>query len=312
MLDLNAPLQFQINLDPEFFSSLDLNYDSVHDYAIEAARECSKSLGNKIALCLSGGIDSQLTVLAFREAKIDFDVYTLEFNDNLNDFDFNHAKLFCEHHKINYVPIKFNVIDFLNRCNYEIGQKYYSPSPHFNVHYGLFNILKDKNYTGIVCGGVYPHFYEGFLAGGLLQNQLNFINYSIVENIPVQGSFLSYHPKLCWSLGLLSKPVSIYINRPIGQEELDKLNHDRYLDKVELFKSIGFDVIPQNTKYTGFEKVKLYYGEKYKDGWFFEKQFRYPLDKKFTKMQYNTKVLNLTPEQEKALLSRYRYNLTSC
>ena len=86
LLDPKAQILYYINLKPSFFDGLDLSYTSIHDYALEAARCCAKPLGNKIALCLSGGVDSQITALAFKEANIPFKAYTLEFNDSLNDF----------------------------------------------------------------------------------------------------------------------------------------------------------------------------------------------------------------------------------
>ena len=52
-----------------------------------------------------------------------------------------------------------------------------------------------------------------------------------------------------------------------------------YLQKVIGYKRIGFDIIQQDTKYTGFEKVKELIEEQSGDGWAFERKFRDPLAK---------------------------------
>jgi hypothetical protein len=51
----------------------------------------------------------------------------------------------------------------------------------------------------------------------------------------------------------------------------------RYLNKIEGYKRAGFNVIPQERKFTGFELVKKELEKKYNDGWMFEKMFRMPL-----------------------------------
>ena len=74
----------KVNLDNVFFESLKLDKESLKQYRIEAAELVYESIGKKVALCFSGGVDSQCMIQSFLEAGLDFDVYTLRFNNNLN------------------------------------------------------------------------------------------------------------------------------------------------------------------------------------------------------------------------------------
>lgn len=311
LLDFKKSLQFEINLSIDFFRTLKFDKTSVHNYIIEGAIECAKTLGDNPALCLSGGLDSQLMVLAFNEAGYKFKSYTLEFNDDLNDQDFLHAKLFCEKNKIDYNPIKFNVINFLNRENYNVGIKYKSASPHFNVHYQLFNILKNMGHTGVCCGGLYPLNNVDDWGGNFLPNNLNYINYSLIENFFSQGNFLSFYHKTAWALALNSKPTNDFTFSVVKGYQEKNLWSERYIDKINLFNNLGFNVIPQDNKYTGFEKVKIYYKNLHNDEWFFEKNFRFPLANKFVRPLQKNRFI-LTKEQYNCLSDIYSNNLSSC
>lgn len=268
-----------INLGVLFFENLKLDRQSMTEYKVEAAVECAKTLGSDIALALSGGIDSQVTMLAFKDAGIDFTPYVLAFNNHLNRQDVEHAKKFCKYIGYPLQQVNLDVNKFLNRENYEIGIKYKSASPHFNVHYKLFDWLDSIGHSGVVCGGQIPIRNMTEWGINFRRNNFNFINYTQISGFKCQGSFLSFHPKLCWAMALNYKDVDLGSLKSNGLDgdDYEKALKIGYAAKVNSYIRSGFNVIPQKRKYTGFELVKMHYASKTKDGWSFEKQFRLPL-----------------------------------
>lgn len=277
---VNDDPKLKINLQTEFFDSIRLDTESLKEYRISAARKLLPSLGDKPALCFSGGIDSQATWQCFNEANINIDVYTLVFKDNLNTQDVSHAFEFAEKHNIKIEVIEIDIINFLSRENADYGRKYKSLSPHFNTHYKLCDILSSKGYTGFVCGGGSPLLtpdVENWMSN-YSQNFLNYINYSQATDKLCQGNFLGYDPYLAWAITLLTPLFkNKQYRKAFAQEDRDRLEHQRYLEKIKGYSAAGFKVIPQKKKYTGFELVKDRLEQIYGDGWAFEKMYRHPL-----------------------------------
>ena len=280
-----------VTLQPSFLSDLKFDNHSFKQYRINAAKNIIEKLGSKPALCFSGGIDSQATWQCFNEAGIDIDVYSLVFKNGLNKQDVTHAILFADKNNIKLNFIEIDVINFLSRENAEYGKKYKSLSPHFNTHYKLCDILLSKGYTGFVCGGGSPLLTKDIkdYASNYTQNFLNYINYSQIANTYCQGNFLGYDPYLAWSISL-STPI--FQNDTYGivltQEDRDRLEYQRYLEKIEGYRQAGFKIIPQTKKYTGFELVKQELEKMYGDGWAFENKFREPL--RFISPYYQVKI----------------------
>lgn len=272
-----------VNLNLDFFTDLKLDTESLKTYRIEAAIKSSESIGNNIALCFSGGVDSQCMVQCFKEANIKFDLYTLKFKNSLNTQDYLCAERFCHEHDIKLNTIEIDVLNFLSRENLDYGLKYSSASPHFNVHYKLFDMLRDKGYDGVLCGGFTP-FYNldlNLWGSNYARNTMNYINYEKVSGYKCQGNFLSFYPKLSWAISLLT-PASTDFIHPLSHFKYDtrlKMEMLRYKHKVIGYNRAGFKIKPQEQKYTGFELVKKHLERKTGDGWSFEKMYRHPLER---------------------------------
>lgn len=270
-----------VNLSKSFFESLRFDTDSLKQYRIKAAVDCYEHLGTKPALCISGGVDSQCAWQSFYDAGIEIDVWTLKFDNDLNMHDFNDAINFANSRNIKLNILELDVLNFLSRENYEYGIKYKSQSPHFNTHYKMCNMLVSKGYTGIICGGSAPLMNEGtedFLSN-YNANFLNYINYSNVSGIYCQGNFLGFSPHLAWAISLLTSKSNFKQKEFFDQELRNQIESERYNNKIVGYKKAGFNVIPQQQKYTGFELVKKHLEEKTSDGWTFEKLYRHPLEK---------------------------------
>lgn len=304
----------KVNLEDSFFNNLRFDTDSLKLYRIEAATHTAEKLGDNPALCLSGGIDSQSMVYAWLEAGLKFDVVSCVFNNDLNKHDVDTAIEFCKIHDINLKLIPLNVTQFLNRENLDYAVKYKSSSPQFNVHYKFFNMLREIGYTGACCGGVALFRDEGNWGTNLKYNIFNFINYVQSSGFMVQGSFLSYYPKLAWSIGLLTREVDLPRTGVYSNDLFDLFEKERYKAKSEGYTKAGFKIIPQPAAFTGFEEVKRYYESITKDGWEFEKRFRHPIQNlhKVLKNKIDAVQLDLSENQLCQILSLYSNNMISC
>ncbi len=307
-------INFPVNLGIDFFRSLMFDEQSLKNYRIDAAKITAESMGDKIALCFSGGVDSQCMVQCFVEAGVPFDLFILKFKNDLNIQDTDHAIKYCEKFNIKYNIIELDVLAFLSHHNYDYGIRYTSPSPHFNVHYKLFDILRSKGYDGVVAGGnvmFYSDIDKQILPNSN-RNCFNYITYSKVSGFKCQGNFLSFYPKLTWAMSLLAPSIDYALNAAIkfNQEERDYWEQRRYVQKIQGYKRAGFDIIPQDKKYTGFELVKKLLEDRTGDGWTFERLYRHPLEKIISKdYTYAGSYVYKDPETKELIDSIYRDNL---
>lgn len=301
-----------VNLDTEFFESLKFDNESLRQYRIDAARLCAETLGDKPALCFSGGLDSQAMLQCWHEANLDFDTIIVTFNDRLNHHDSDHAKMYCERNGYKYKELNFDVIQFLNRDNHDYGIKYNSCSPHFNVHYKIVELLADMGYTGVCNGGDAPYNHNGVWGENFSKNPFHFLKIKDKFTIPFQGSFLSFYPQLSWAIALFTQfdsDVFKGVDTVIRDWEIEqKIRHHRYTKKIFAYNKVGFNVMPQETKYTGFELVKKYYENLTGDGWTFERKFRHPLVALLDNDK-NVYKFNLTNEQLSVITSIQLNNL---
>jgi len=303
-----------VNLDQSFFENLNFTETSLRNYRIQAAERCANLLGNNIALCLSGGIDSQCMAQAFKEANIPFTAYILNFNKELNIQDVNHARLYCRVNNINLEEIQFDVVNFLTRENYDYGIKYKSSSPHFNTHYKLFDIIKSRGHSGVCCGGVTPFLRNGAFGSNFLRNPFNFITYSEISEFYCQGSFLSFSPELAWTIGLLTPKLDYSSSQNLeamSQSTIYDLNDNRYGKKCQAYMKEGFKIIPQDKKYTGFEFVKLYFQNKTGNPLEFENNFRYPLERIHNTNRFDSE-FDISEDVMTTILGIHSNNMASC
>lgn len=284
-----------VNLSYDFFKNLNFKEDSFNHYRKSAAHLASKVLGDRPALCISGGIDSQAMLQCWLESDIKFEAVVLVFKNDLNMMDVEQARLVCKNFNVKLQEFEIDVIQFLNYSNYEYAMQYQSCSPHFNVHYKLFNILKKMNYTGACCGGDAPIFntLDKSWGSNFNRNVHNYVQYTKVSNFPVIGNFLGYYPELAWTISLQTAPIipnkiqglnTIHNNvitnenEHIVKNDVADIERQRYIYKIEGYEKTGFKIFPQAQKFSGFELVKERLEKITGDGWAFEKRYRRPLE----------------------------------
>jgi len=304
----------KLNLTPEWFSEMvTFNDTKLAKWRTDAARRCHAELGPFPALCFSGGIDSQAMLHCFAEADLEAHVIIFTFKDGLNKQDCEHAKQYCQKFDIPYREIEFDIVQFLTRDNASMTEKYGGVSPHFNTHYRFIEILTQLGYTGVCFGGVAPDRNVGTYGKNIGKVAFHWTKIADKFEIAVCGSFLSYSPELAWAISLSTPDIqnTMYDQNSTKLTQIDvqlEVEKERYDAKLIGYRRVGFDLVPQARKYTGFELVKEHFAEEASDGWAFEKRFRYPLTRmeggKYNSDQHTYKI-SLTSEQLTALDNIY-------
>ena len=298
----------KLNISQKMMTELGtFNDEKLKKWRIEAAQRCHASLGPFPALCFSGGIDSQAMLHCFAEADLEAHVVIFTFKDDLNKHDVDSAKAYCHTFDIPYREIEFDILSFLARDNLTVTQEYGGVSPQFNTHYRFVEILTHMGYTGVCFGGNAPDRVNGDYGSSFEKNAMHWLKCHDKFQIAVQGSFLSFSPELSLALAVSTPEAGVTLTEDHADWDTYKeVRHAKYLQKVIGYKRIGFDIIQQDTKYTGFEKVKDLIEEQSGDGWAFERKFRDPLAKlPGLNTDMNKYQIALTTEQQLFLDSIY-------
>lgn len=247
-----------------------------------AVMNLPSTIGSRPAVCLSGGIDSQTVVDTFLYAGVTPEVVIFNFLDDHNIHDVSHAIKFCESRNITPRLIDLDVIRFLNNHLYDFATKYKISSPQFAVHLYLAGKLKDLGYTSAIFGGNNLTQYSDWSWYTPTKEETDWYKYSQAINFPIVGSFWLQD----WRLSLMATIFTPYVNATDATH--------RYQSKILSYKTMGYDVMPQEQKYNGFETIKKYYEEMTGDGWTFEHQFRSPI-KNFAGFYVNRSI-TISPE----------------
>jgi hypothetical protein len=239
--------------------------------------ECiSELLCNKtdINLCLSGGIDSQFSLM-----------YCLELNKNVTAFTYRSiwkgvilnvedvylAEQITKKHKIKHHIIDIDLENFYNNLmHYKYGANYLNGSPQISVHLYFIELLKKKfGIDHILMGGDPPIIKNDksikftnnklIMAGERFFQDIMAPYYIFCKSIGVEClRDIYYHsPEAVYksfenNLDVL-KNKKIYAEESVGNSAYGK---DIYEYKYQYYKNIIPDLIPQRTETTGFETLK--------------------------------------------------------
>ena len=129
---------------------------SFRDECIEAARLIGERATKPIIVGLSGGSDSQIACLAFREAKVPFSVVIVRMfdkdNNHINDFDIKTAYEFCRVYNIDYIEHSINVDEFYRGQGSEYAARYAFTHPNVIVQASTMDFV-GPDYCYIMAGG---------------------------------------------------------------------------------------------------------------------------------------------------------------
>jgi hypothetical protein len=192
------------------------------------------------SLCLSGGVDSQAMLYAWILSKKSFNTYVGIYNNKLNWYDVETLDIFKKLHntQINYE--NFDLFEFLNAEHDSYARSYLCGSPQFTCHMKFADII--NNGTVIYSG----NFMEISDRLPISRNAFGMYHYSILSKHSIVPFFFLETKELAESFQLTD-----YV----------KNFNDPYLQKILMYQTNGFPVIPQYKKYNGFETVKEYFDD---------------------------------------------------
>jgi hypothetical protein len=211
--------------------------------AVEAVNDIVKNYPPPHNLFVSGGIDSQAMLYAWKISNHPFNVYTFRYNQTYNIHDIKTLFLFCERESIPYTIVDFDYFKFLEEEYDGIAKKYKCSSPQISMHIKMANMFTGTNvFSGnflLQESAVLTHAILGIYRYSRTSEGKNTIPY-----------FFLHTPELAYSMHGFKQYNFDQIN------ELEKLAYRR---KARVYNLVGFPVIPQEQKFTGFEKFKEHY-----------------------------------------------------
>lgn len=212
--------------------------------AIEAVNDIVEKYPAPYTLLVSGGIDSQAMLYAWKMSTHPFNAVTFRYNQNYNWHDIKTLIEFCQKENIDHQIIDFDYFGFLENEYDTIARQYQCSSPQIAMHIKMATLLTG---TRIFSGN-----FLLTTAASLSCAILGTYRFSITDQgkntIPY---FFLHTPELAYSLNYIRYSTAYdYSSLP------DELG---YFHRVNEYHAIGFPVIAQEKKFTGFEKFKEHY-----------------------------------------------------
>jgi hypothetical protein len=122
---------------------------------IEAAhyhKQRADQANRKIYVCMSGGLDSEITALSFKLAEIEFTPFIVDYKGR-NDFDTAYAIVWCAENKITPVVHVLDLETFFETEMYEYAQETGVTSPQILTYQKVIDIVCKEKDAYVVMGG---------------------------------------------------------------------------------------------------------------------------------------------------------------
>lgn len=248
------------------FSTADLSCSNPFDECIKFIKKIANTYPAPYTLLVSGGIDSQAMLLAWKNSGIRFRSVFYKYNQNFNEHDLVWLKEFSS---INNLIIDYNDIDIFNVLKTEhpkYVKLYISNSPIMNCYIKMADLIKDG--TVITSGS--PPTLEGL---SLNYSMLALERYRRAENKNYIPFFFQEDPRV----------AGAFINKALEIRTHQICRHlQGYGYKTYHYYASGFNVLP-SYKISGFEQYKaLYDNFKYNIPKFVNLKFaKYPSSRTF-------------------------------
>lgn len=194
-------------------------------------------------LLVSGGIDSQVMLWAWKLSGIPFRAVHYSYGTNASDMV--SVVEFCELQQIDLEILHFDALGFITSPKLvEMAKRYDCSSP---------QILTYIEFTR-------AHSETCVMSGNFVQPQSAGINWTIyglerfaqLEKPNFIPFFLLSSPQLAYSFYHLDIKFKYEMFSKTGEK-------DDYISKTKSYLAAGFPVIPQKQKFTGFEEIKESY-----------------------------------------------------
>lgn len=250
------------------------------DLAFNESVNCARHINlyrqkQKLVLCLSGGIDSEAMLQAFRAAQVEFEIVFMRFAGGLNDFDIQTNQQICTELGLPYKVLEADIIKFFeDEKHLDYGLKYRCQSPQLAAHLWMIDqidglpILAGNPFLQTEVNG-HPFFIG--LPGDLHCVYFRYFKLNKRAGVPW---FFIYSPELCASFLRLPTPRRLHALKI-------KPNEYTYLHKCQTYQEAGFSVQPRADKWTGFEEIRRIYDAKMgtTHGTGFDRLYRSPLER---------------------------------
>lgn len=198
-------------------------------------------------IMVSGGIDSQAMLYAWKLFGKNYIPTSVIYNDYLNEHDLATLDTFSQEQNIPVDYLKFDLLKFYETQYDSLCEKYKCRSPHFGAHLGMTEHLQG---TCIFSGDCL----------GKNDANIRFNNicmYEATKHRSVVPYFFMHTPEIAYS--------KVFVANKYKRKKLDYTDKQQlYQEKAILLINEGFPMIPQQEKYTGFEKVKDLYDQEYR------------------------------------------------
>lgn len=259
---------------------------SMEQYVKVFAKETDKTLiecigdilqdKDHIHLCLSGGLDSQFSLLYCLELGKTVTAYTYRsiWKDTiLNIEDVYIAEQLAKKHGFKHHIIDIDLFDFYeNRKHFDYGPKFLNNSPQLSVHFYFIELLKKKfNIDHILLGGDPPLLRYKEIADKSKKISIvgeNFLQdimapyYFFCESIGVEciRDVYFHSPEAVYKSYMnnidVLKNKGVYASTLKHHNVAERYMSDTYMYKYAYYKNIIPNLIPQKSETTGFENLK--------------------------------------------------------
>lgn len=216
--------------------------------AVDAVHEIVRRYPPPYVLYASGGIDSQAMIYAWYKSGVDFQVVTVSYNNNMNYHDIQYLFKYCSRLGIEVEICDFDAINFIKSPELiTYAREYDCSSPQILTH---IKMIESQPGTIIMSGNT----FNGKNIG-LNYTLLALDRYRIKTKSNLEPFFLASTPSITFlnSYCKTRYQFDISRNNPIADEGFLQ---NWYAQKTHIYNSMGAQVIPQKSRYTGFEKIK--------------------------------------------------------
>lgn len=232
---------------------------------IQAARLIHRKLlpGQKIRLCFSGGIDSEVMVQAFMFAEIPFECIIFRLGKNQNQHDIDFATAFCKRFGIAYEIVDIDILGFLNKKqHYEYCEAYQVKELAIMILMNGMDTINRKDYVYLMGGELYlvkkydlASYYDSEDSNRYRyawkhfvreNNDLSLFKFSQKRNFNLISEFFSYTPEIMYSY--LTDPWVLKLTNNEVRYKFSLLSSKPYVYSK-------YFLLEPRPKYHGYEEI---------------------------------------------------------
>lgn len=225
----------------DFKSSLDDNLSAL-DSAEIAINYIHQTYPKPYHVMVSGGVDSQAMLYTWKLFGKDYIPTTINYKGH-NEHDLLELYEFSKKYQIDLEQHEFDVLDFYKTEYENYVYEYQLPSPQLTVFLAM-----TKHLQGTVI------FTGNFLGKPCISKNTQI-------GLTLECNKRPFIPFFFWSSPDLAYSQLFYYKRNPVRDSQYLYSYD---NKVKTYQNMGFPIIPQKQKYTGFEKFKDIYRDTHK------------------------------------------------